>query len=355
MRFAPPTAQLRILPGTELVPVDDSNVLLRSFFGTLLLSGEFAAAELPRVVGLAGMDASIADLRDSVHGRFIADFDSFLELLNTKGLLVEQTHGSPRRGDAAYWQSQGKSVEDSRRSLAAATVTVAGSGSVAVTVANALLDGGVGTVRVASEGRTSCALHLNSAAVQLAGAVDDLANWDEVVAQSSLVVLCGDDMSLAGYDRTNETCNTHRVAWTSARVDRTKGILGPFVLPDQTACFACFELRSRANATHPSDHEALSRHWKTAARPQPEQWPIPLEFASMLGSAAAIDARRVLAGGFVSSVFGRMTHFDFHTLESSTHEVLKLPRCPVCSRTRNLPITRIWDLSESRAPQSVDS
>src|SRR5262249_34321735 len=179
--------------------------------------------------------------------------------------------------------------------------------------------------------------------VPIAASMVSLSNFDELVSEADLVVLCSDNMSLAGYNLTNEACIRHKTCWVSARIDRSRGIIGPFVVPEQTACFVCFELRSRANSEHPTDHEAIYQHWKEIDS-IPDNWPTIAPFVNVIGNYLAIDIQRVLAGNHLSAVFGRILYLDLHTFESRFHEILKLPRCPACSRARERPLTKIWDI-----------
>src|SRR5262249_45641957 len=143
--------------------------------------------------------------------------------------------------------------------------------------------------------------------------IDETPNWDDVVAKADIVVVCSDNMSMAGYDRTNETCIKHGVRWTSARIDRQRAVIGPFVIPEQTACFSCFDARSRATADRPDDHEALYCHWK-GVHGCPQEWPFLASFAGIVGNFLALDLLRVLAGQHLSSTAGRVVHIELPTM-----------------------------------------
>ena len=352
----------RLKPGAEVVEVDDAQILLRTFSGTLMLSGELMSAGLAQALKEAGTSSSLADLRELTSDQYAGEFESFVELLGDRNLLVEVSPGQSIGHDEAYWLTQQRGIEAVHKSLKDCRVAVAGSGSVASSAARALAVGGVGRIVLAGDrhgGVDTPAAELQAHGCQvdqLVGQISDSAAWEGIVSTVDLVALCADDMSLAAYDRTNELCVRHGTRWTSARIDRTHGIMGPFVVPGETACYACFELRSRANADHPGDHAALSEHRKLPRPDRSGSWPVALEFGSILGNALALDIRRVLGGGFVSTTFGRVLEIDFHSLETHSHEVLKLPRCPVCTRLVDRPLSRIWDLpgGKLRAPAMSD-
>ena len=308
--------------------MDTNSVLLRFSSGTLLLSGEFAARELPKLAATVGLHAPLAALRTKVEDRYSDEFVAFVELLLSRSLISEDGSRSSAPG-WPHWRGQGRSARDFEDALAASRVGIVGSGIIAETVRAALVRDGIACGTVSEAGSPSF--------------------LRDFVAGQTLVIICSDDMSLAGYDELNEACHQEQVPWTSARIDRRLGLIGPYVVPGQTACFACFELRARANCAHPGDHAALASHWRQRPLVSLPSANLP-EFAEVLGSMVALDTHRVVLGGALSAAFGRLLTIDLQTLHTDSHEILKLPRCPVCSRTRETPQTRIWDLHAHAAP-----
>jgi bacteriocin biosynthesis cyclodehydratase domain-containing protein len=171
--------------------------------------------------------------------------------------------------------------------------------------------------------------------------------WDAAMAEATVLVLAADGMSLAGVDAVNAFAIEHGIPWLLVRIDRTRALIGPYVIPGETACFACYELRARANADRSADHEALHRHWRTVAD-RPADAATPPGAGPIVGGWAALDLGRAIAGGRAPVAAGRIVALDLHTLQSSTHEILRLPRCPACSRLRARPLTRIWDIPVKR-------
>jgi bacteriocin biosynthesis cyclodehydratase domain-containing protein len=329
--------QLR--PGVEVISIDRGRVLFRSFSGTVMFTGEFIASELPKV--LAQMDGNTTDaqIADTISEEFREEFENFLKLTTGKQLLVDAKaarNGNPsgmKSHQRAYWSLFPNDPEDAYGRLQAATLLIGNGGCLASTVMRALAAAGVGRI-VAVDPHPVRSLE------------EMFRNWEELVSHADLVVLASDNMSLAGYTVTNEACIRQQKRWVSARVDRTRGIIGPLVAPRESACFTCFELRSRANAEHPTDHEALYRHWKNVDS-VPCNWPVNESFLSLIGSYLALDIQRVLTGTQVSAFLGRIFHVDLHTFESKFHELLKIPRCPSCSRVAERPLTRIWDVGSA--------
>ena len=351
MNDVPPLpAHPRLRPGIEAVAVENDRMLLRSFSGTVMLSGEFVASRLREVLARLDGRSTVGELMDAVPEQDRPELAELLGLLLRRGLLADGMPSGTGHDDA-YWSLFEATPGDAAARLRAATVLIAGLGGVGRAVARLLATGGIGRLLLLDPRPVAQAVASELAAtgaetVPIIAGLDGLDCLDRILGDASLVILAGDTMSLAGYDRINQACLQHGTPWTSARIDRTRGIVGPFVVPRQTACFTCYELRSRANAEFPRDHEALHRHWKQAAAPS-APWPGLAAFAEMLGACVALDAQRMLGLGSLSAFLGRVLHWDAHGCEQRFHPLLKLPRCPACSRTRERPLERIWDIRPS--------
>ena len=378
MDYAVTISHPRLQPGIELIPVSDDRALLRSFSGTLMLSGEFVGAALPRLMPMLDGTQTVESLLAEVGQDYRPELEEFLRLMESKGLLAAATDGDDTgiasAGERSYWTLDGAGARTAAARLAGAGVVLAGLGAVGVAVARELAACGVGRLTLVDPAavgpddvaagyapgdvgrpRVEAALPAPSprprtSVTAVMTAVDAVPGWERMVAEASLVVHCGDAMTMAGYAATNTACVRTGTPWVSARIDRNRAILGPFVIPGQTPCFTCFELRAKANADHPGDHEALYSHWKRSAQ-APTAWPSLPPVASVAGGMLALDVVRVLGGGHRSAVAGRLLDVDLQTLNTRSHEILKLPRCPDCSRLRTRPLGRIWDITPQPAEQ----
>lgn len=366
--------------GVEVISVNGETVLLRSFSKTVMLSGEFVSSDLPDLLRRMDGKATFQEITTNMNETQRREFEQFLMLLLSKNLIHDkisadgdsflQNRDGEKSHEYAYWSLLGASESEAIRRLASASVVIVNLGGVGLTVTRVLAASGVGKItaidphfvrasdvafgyKLEDVGKSRAKTLAQDISVAKCKEfipytldVSKLSNWDEVISDADLVVLCSDGMCLNAYDTTNETCIRHKTRWVSARIDRNRGIIGPFVVPEQTPCFRCYELRSRANSEHPEDHEALYRHWKNTDD-IPDDWPIIPPYANVVGNYLALDIQRVLASNQLSIFHGRMFHIDFQTYESRFHEILKLPRCPACSRERERPLTRIWDIRPS--------
>jgi molybdopterin-synthase adenylyltransferase len=286
------------------------------------------------------------------------------------GAVIDDTSIAPRplnSHEEAYRSLFTSHVTDTVKRLEASTVIVSNLGGVGSTIARILARAGVGKLVLIDPKLVNCSDELfgyneggvgrpraeilatdmsmrhSTDIVSIVASVDTLGDYDNIVSTSSLVVLASDNMSLSGYERTNAACLKHGVRWISARIDRSQAVIGPFIVPDQTACFTCLELRARANADHPQEHEAIYRHWKSTDG-CPDSWPTIAPFVNIVGNYVALDVQRILSGSQPSVVLGRLLNLNLNTFEARFNTILKLPRCPACSRARERPLSKIWDI-----------
>lgn len=366
------------MAGLDIVPLTEDRIMLRSFSSTIVLSGQFVARSLPLLLPCLDGNHDLDDLKAFVDPDYHPELDALLRQLEEKGFLTtgRREATSPIRNgrEQAYWAVQTASTADVARRLAKASVIVAGLGGVGATVATALAAAGVGqltlvdpcivaemdvgfgfgTNEVGEARAVALAARLGDSAVRAEGlniGIDAVSDWSALVAGAGHVVLCSDTMALAGHDRTNAACLAARTPWLSVRADRGSALIGPYVIPGESACFTCFELRNRINSDHPADHEAMTAHWKSIA-PTAEPWPALGAFTAAVGQMVALDLIHVIGGARLSAALGRVIHLSPAVFNARHHEVLKLPRCPACSRLRERPMTRIWDIVAS---PSVDS
>jgi bacteriocin biosynthesis cyclodehydratase domain-containing protein len=130
--------------------------------------------------------------------------------------------------------------------------------------------------------------------------------------------------------------------WTVATLlQRATAHVGPSVIPQQTPCWKCFELRFKSNL------DAIDRYQEFEAFVQDR-----VEYADAGGlpgiteyvaGVASMEAVRLLMSDTVSvRTAGKLLTIDLWDYAMDLHTVLKLPRCAHCSPTSLVPQERIW-------------
>jgi molybdopterin-synthase adenylyltransferase len=152
-----------------------------------------------------------------------------------------------------------------------------------------------------------------------------------------LLVLCEDRFNPDHYGVINRFCLDRQITWTSYRNLGLRFEVGPMIVPRETACFKCLELRKAANLYFYEDFLATQRNL--------------LANSVSLGSlnitlgyeALALEVIKILTNFSRPVTYGSVFSFDVVGLTGKLHPVLKIPRCPACSNvSRDRPTFSIW-------------
>jgi ribosomal protein S12 methylthiotransferase accessory factor len=152
-------------------------------------------------------------------------------------------------------------------------------------------------------------------------ALDDTA-WDLVVA-----CLPGDDLfALQGVARFAQAASLTSIG---AHLDGLSAVVGPAVVPGETACWECCRLR-RLAATGQGEIDHALHAALLAERPAPRARALPPAMPALLGHTLALAALDLIAAPDRHPLRGRILVEDLITLETEVHTVLRMPHCRVC-------------------------
>lgn len=270
---------------------------------------------------------------------------------------------SDPRAKNPTWTHQERLAPQER--IVAARVTVIGLGRVGSGVVRALGLAGVGSIRVADSrdvfkddvwsGGAYAMKHvgLRRSAVVRAELqqsnptvtseevlVDRHTSVGEVallVADQNLVVLCPDQFVPEFWETVNRACCQAKIPWLgyiSLGFDIT---IGPLVLPGESACYKCAELRSLSNLLDPVERG----HLYGLLNRQPLHTgvlPIPQGVEALV-----TESIKFLSGFSPPSLIGHVLCLTLGHIECRLRSVLKLPRCPHCRADRDLrPSIDAW-------------
>jgi thiazole/oxazole-forming peptide maturase SagC family component len=155
---------------------------------------------------------------------------------------------------------------------------------------------------------------------------------EAAVREANLAVLCLDKPAASIWDWMNEACLKRKVLWTSAHIEDFAGMVGPSVVPFQTPCYKCYDLRRKSNLDADDFEEAMA--WEQLLRERGGRLDFTTgtlpAFAPLLGAVTAIEALKLLTGFEKPTALGAVWEIDFPTLKVVVRPLLKVPRCPAC-------------------------
>jgi adenylyltransferase/sulfurtransferase len=242
--------------------------------------------------------------------------------------------------------------------LANAQVTVVGLGAVGAVAATSLAAANVGRVRCVDDSAISPAdpflaqifglsdvgrlradvtrerINAVNPSTEVEVLADGLETDDDAataVAGADFVLGCLDPGLVSRTFRLNRVCLTQGVPWAAGTVTAFEGIVGPTVIPYETACYLCYQMRAVACADDPAD--ALAELTQTdASRTDESRHREGLSFgAGIVGHLLGLEAFKALIG-LRPPTAGRILTVDFTNSGMKQHVVLRKPWCPACFR-----------------------
>jgi len=161
----------------------------------------------------------------------------------------------------------------------------------------------------------------------------DSAQWRQSVKDHDWLIAAQDCFEPEELAALNAAALHLRIPWSLVCLDGYEGWVGPTFVPGQTACFSCFRRRLFASAAEPK-HIFLDPGVKVHRVPSP--WSAGLETAawiSLITSMFALEMVALTEGrGFT---LNHMLVVHRLNLTFQRERVLRLPRCPDCSRRGN--------------------
>lgn len=163
--------------------------------------------------------------------------------------------------------------------------------------------------------------------------VEPFAAWDGSLPADLPVCLvaCSDFGGSQTVAEWNAFAFAHGWDFLPVLLQNLLGLVGPFVVPGETACFQCLLLREDANAPPLANRRAVELfafEGQSVAAYHPSM-------ASMLGDLAALELMKHYAYGWPSSAIGNVIEVNPLGATMRPRPILKAPGCPVCS-TLNL-------------------
>jgi molybdopterin-synthase adenylyltransferase len=337
------------------------------------LKGSSLREFLQSVIPLLDGARTLAEIQAEVAGVFAPeDLAHCLGLLAHHGLVENaepsSTHDavrSEREPQLNFFHELGLNSHDVQRKLGASDVVVWGLGGPGASATIALAAAGVGTLRCvdalpvartdpylipswgpADVGRNRAEVvcsqiiehfpRVNACAVTVPIAAD--ADALRIIEGADLVVCCA-DAGLATHSYIlNRACLKARVPWTSCSVSGFEGIVGPTVVPFETACYLCYKMRAVACAANPEDELAHLRRLDRRKRDDSDRRENHPFGVGAVGNLAGLEAVKCLTGITHPTALGRIVVLDFLTLACRAHRVLRMPWCPACSPTARASI-----------------
>lgn len=298
-------ARPRVKPHVAFVPLDAENVLVKGPALFVRYGGE-AVPVLLRMLPLLDGTRGPGDIA-AISGIPLQDVRDVLEGLAADRVVEDAAKDEePRLAAAEHarlapqlqaWSHLTGSPGRAQNRVTDARIHLSGQGALADAILRILREAGVGEV---------------SALVPL--------------EEATHVVLAADTPDPRAFLDMNDRCLALKKTWTGAFLDGVTARVGPTVLPGQSACWRCYDLR--AKGAHPNLERLLL--YEAAAKPPLAPLALP-SFAPFAGALAAQAVLVAVAGAGVPPLAGHVAFVEMLEMRAQRHRVLRIPRCPACS------------------------
>jgi molybdopterin-synthase adenylyltransferase len=163
----------------------------------------------------------------------------------------------------------------------------------------------------------------------------------ELLAESDFAVLCRDHFNPAEYETFNLAALAVKKSWTSARLAGFEFQIGPTVIPFETCCYQCFDLRRKSNLPDFAEY-MLVEDFLRENRLRSEA------LAFTPGTAlVALEVLKGITWFMAPATYSHVYTLNLLTMESKLNPVLKIPRCPACGRSAQpRPTIHAWQQSK---------
>lgn len=349
----------RLPPDVDVVEVKPGRYVLRSDSARTRIEGasaEFLVAEVfPRLDGRRSLTEIVA----AVKGVGADDLSRHLDGLVASGVL--EVSSAPREASPP-WKAMlrriGFPADDQATSLDRASVAIVGLEAHGSLVAANLAAAGVGRLVLidpfpCSDHDVDVAPFLRRASVgsrradavatglKDAGfgatritAVDgerlDRESLAESIGECDLLVSCFDKGFSSTHHWVNRVSIGQRIPAIYAQSGGHGAMLGPLVVPGQTACFMCYRMRSVACEDDVEAAMAYEHFLDGCKQPRLALRPaLPMVFP-YIASLVSLEVVKLLLGLAPPALAGHVLEFDGFSLQSELHPVLRAPECPVC-------------------------
>ncbi len=162
---------------------------------------------------------------------------------------------------------------------------------------------------------------------------------NDALKEIDFLVACQESAGFSFFETINEICLATQTRWIRVAIEGTTAYLGPTIVPFETACYVCYEGRLNSNLPDLPDFLAYKSQVKSNHQSQDEGFFAPLW--SLVASQTVIEVARILSGFAPPTTIGRFYEMSVTSPMPIGHDVLRLPRCPVCHGER--PQQEAWN------------
>ncbi len=133
----------------------------------------------------------------------------------------------------------------------------------------------------------------------------------------------------------NKYCIDNNISWINLKIGELKFQVGPLVVPNETACYECATNRINGNLNYYEEEKAYE-NYKNLEKENVKVFMNDM-FINIAVNITVWEVVKYLTKIYSAVSTGRIIFFDGLSMELSTSNILKMPKCPACSKREKQP------------------
>jgi thiazole/oxazole-forming peptide maturase SagC family component len=330
----------RLAPWVTLVDLGDNRMQLRGAEFSFTLQHPLFIETLQSVQSLLDGQRTVEEILSARDPKYLPTTITFLlKMLRANGVLQEGVVAPPPALTPEILKNHENQIQffshfvldpvGTLAELHQARVALIGSDSIKSRIQQGLLGMGFGSL-IEIEGLSKKTTYDPS---QLHKEVIDQLKEKE----ADFLIACQDTTDHRFFQTLNAACLETQTRWMHVSISGTKGLMGPTIVPHQSACYLCYDKRMASNASELQDYLAYQEQTGPSKN---EGFLNPLW--STLAEQVTLEMARIISGFAPPKTIGRLYEFGATTPLVEGHDVLRVPRCSACNLKE--PKREAWDL-----------
>ena len=336
----------------QIIPVAANQVVLKKGITELSIQGAHVEKLIETVFQMLDGTLTGEQIIASFPEQFQSEVKSLLTLLQ-RHRLIDNADNFPQNDLETFFWNFDKDFTRIANTLKEAYVLIAGVGLISQTLAQGLLDSGIGSVTVVddpalrnldffADSRLKDEWRLPLAAYADKGKLLFLDKLPEGVLLKNYACLAvtSDFGDAAAIDHYNQLAHQLEFPMLPVVFSDLVGTVGPLIVPNETPCWECVHLRREST----DNHADVNKHLRTWVSEHPQQqhlFPSLSPMARILGNIAAIEVVKFIGRFRPTFNVGKLLTVNLIGTEIKERKVLRVPRCPVCSSMNSCSSTPI--------------
>ena len=331
----------RLAPWVTFVDLGDSRLQLRGADFSFTLQHPLFIETFQSIHALLDGQRTVEEILSSSDPKYLPTTITFLlKILRANGVLQEGVITPPPPMNPENLQEHEALVQffshivlDPVSTLALlhnARVALIGSDSMTNRIHQSLLGMGFGSLTSIEGLSAKTAYDRTQFHKEVTGQLKDV----------DFLIACQDSSDFRFFQNLNAACLETQTRWMHVSLSGTKGIMGPTIIPRQSACYICYDKRLASNAPELQSYVGFRKQTSATTSSNSEGFLNPLW--STLAEQVTLEMTRIVSGFAPPKTIGRLYEFEATTPLVEGHDVLRLPRCSACSL--NQPKREPWDI-----------